>query len=177
MLGLNSSNRSQGYSLIELIITITLTSIVMVIFYTVFSQNQVKSVSTIMQAKAAELGQAYLEEIGFKGYDENSPAGNAVRCNSGAPALPCSATLTSDGETRILYDDVDDYNGLIDSPPRDALDQVRTGFNGFSVSVIVSYAGTDFGFAQQDLKKIVVTVSPPASEGGQFVFTHYRGNF
>ena len=69
--------KNGGYSLIEPVITITLTSIVMTIFFTVFSQNQVKSVSPVMQIKALELGQAYLEEISLKRYDENSPADNS----------------------------------------------------------------------------------------------------
>ena len=71
-----------AYSLIELIITMVVSSVAMVIFYNVFSQSQVNSVSPIMQVKALELGQAYLEEISLKRFDENSPAGNHLRCNS-----------------------------------------------------------------------------------------------
>jgi MSHA pilin protein MshD len=162
-----------GYSLIELIITITLTSIVMVIFYTVFGQNQVKSVSTVIQVKASELGQAYLEEISLKRFDELSPIGNATPCAQGA----CSSTLGPDTESREAYDDVDDYHNLTDSPPVDATNNVRAGFNNFTVAVQVEYAGGDFGLPSQSLKKITVTVTPPVSEGGNFIFSQYRGNF
>ncbi|MGX5172400.1 hypothetical protein ACUR5C_00065 [Aliikangiella sp. IMCC44653] len=163
-----------GYSLIELIITITLTTLVMVLFYTVFSQSQARSVTPVMQIKAAQLAQAYLEEISLRRFDENSPAGNGQRCNS--PGQPsCSATLGSDGETRDQFDDIDDYNGLSDSPPRDALNNPRSGFNNYQTSVNVSYAGGDFGLAAQDLKKIEISITTPT--GQSFVFSDYRSNF
>jgi MSHA pilin protein MshD len=176
--------KSYGYSLIELIITITLTSLVMVMFYTVFSQNQRQSVSPVMQVKAAELAQAYLEEISLKRFDEQSPVGNVNRCDSPSGS-PCSNNLISDGEARANYDDVDDYNGSAatgstDSPPLDALGNIRPGFNNFQVSVLVTYAGNDFsgdvpGISNRDLKKIQITVTTPESD--QLVFSHYRGNF
>ena len=165
----------QGYSLIELVVTIVLTSLVMVLFYSFFASNQVNSVTPVTQVKAAQLAQAYLEEISLRRFDENSPVGNAFRCNStGAPA--CSNTLGSDGEARPLYDDVDDYDDITaESPPQDALGNVRSGFNNFSVDINVTYAGGDFGLAAQDLKRIQVTVTSP--EGSQFVFSNYKGNF
>ena len=175
MLTNNERNNSKGYSLIELIITITLTSIVMVIFYTVFGQNQVRSVSTIMQVKASELGQAYLEEISLKRYDEKSPVGNSTPCIS----PNCSAIGKDGTEVRTTFNDVDDYDGINESPPIDALGATRTGFNNFRVQISVSYAGgtLGLGLALQDVKKIEVTVFPPDFEGGQFIFTQYRGNF
>jgi len=170
------ANYQKGYSLIELIITITLTTIVIVIFYTAMSQEQVRSASPVNQVKAAQLAQAYLEEISLKRYDENSPAGNGKRCNDPtAPVTACSGLLGPDAESRSLFDDIDDYNGLTDTPPEDALGNVRSGFNGFSVSVSVNYAGGDFGLAAQDLKRIELTVSSP--DGTDFVFSQYRGNF
>jgi MSHA pilin protein MshD len=172
-----SKINTKGYSLIELIITITLTSIVMVIFYTVFGQTQVKSVSPIIQVKAAELGQAYLEEISLKRFDELSPIGNATPCTQGNCTPTGNFGGLSEGETRVSFDDVDDYHNLLDSPPVDATNNVRSGFSGFSVAVQVAYSGADFGLPSQSLKTITVTVTPPSSEGGSFVFSQYRGNF
>ena len=175
MLKRNPKNLSSGYSLIELIITIVLTSIVMVIFYGVFAQNQVKSVSPVMQVKAAELAQAYLEEISLKRFHENSPAGNDLRCNAPTAPLCGLFAIGSDGETRAQYDDVDDYHLLDEQPPRDALDNPRNGFGGFRAEVDVSYAGGDFGLPAQDLKRIEVTITIP--DGSRWVFSSYKGNF
>jgi len=167
--------KNKGYSLIELIITIVATSLVMILFYSTFADNQLKSASPLLQTKASELGHAYLEEISLKRFDEASPIGNALRCNQGATILCGNIGAEEGSANRHLFDDVDDYDGIIDSPPKDALGLDRPGFNNFSVSVSVSYAGTDFGLALQDLKKITVTVNSP--DGGVFVFSQYRGNF
>ncbi len=172
-MGLQRSNA--GYSLIELIVTIVVTSIVIIIFYSIFAPNQKNSVSSVLQTKAAELGQAYLEEISLKRFDENSPAGNALRCNQ-ATGPACGPIATEEGAgNRALFDDVDDYHGLDDQPAQDAFGNNRVGFNGFRVTVSVTYAGGDFGLAAQDLKLITVTVFTP--EGNSLVFSRYKGNF
>ena len=165
----------RGYSLIELVITIVLSSIALLVFLTLFSSIQSSSTEPVFQVKAAELGQAYLEEIGLKRFDEQSPAGNGLRCNdSGAPS--CSATMNFEtGEVRATFDDIDDYNGLADSPPQDTFGNARSGFTNFSVNVVVAYAGSDFGFSNQDLKRITVTVTTPDLTNYQF--SQYKGNF
>lgn len=166
---------NQAYSLIELIITIVITSIVMLVLLNIFFTNQKNSASPIFQVKAAQLAQAYLEEVSLRKYDEVSPAGNSLRCNS--PSAPsCSLILGSDaGETRSRFDDIDDYNGLSENPPIDALGNSRSGFSNFSVNISVTYAGTDFGLALQDIKLISVTVQAP--DTNQYVFSQYKGNF
>jgi MSHA pilin protein MshD len=170
-----SKTSANGYSLIELIVTIVVTSIVIIIFYSIFAPNQKNSVTSVLQTKAAELGQAYLEEITLKRFDENSPAGNTVRCNQ-SPSLLCGAIGAEEGAgNRALFDDVDDYDGLDDQPAKDAFGNNRVGFNGFRVTVAVAYAGGDFGLAAQDLKRVTVTVFTP--EGNNLVFSRYKGNF
>lgn len=166
---------THGYSLIELILTIVLTAIVMTIFYNLFAFNQARSVSPVMQMRASELGQAYLEEIGLKRFDENSPIGNQLRCDQlGTQA--CNGIQNEEGiSNRRLFDDVDDYNGLAERPPIDALGNTRLGYNNFTVEVSVVYAGDDFGFVNNSLKKIEVRVTSP--EGDSFVFSQYKGNF
>lgn len=164
-----------GYSLIELIITIVVTSIVMVLFYSIFAPNQKNSVSSVLQIKAAELGQAYLEEIILKKFDENSQSGNAMPCNQ-TPALLCAGIATEEGVgNRALFDDIDDYDGLDDQPAQDAFGVNRIGFDGYRVTVSVDFAGTDFGLPAQDLKIIQVSVYTP--EGNRLDFSQYKGNF
>jgi len=164
-----------GFTLVELVITIVLTGIVILMFFGVYTSAQLKSVSPVFQVKSAELAQGILEEISLKRFDENSPLGNSLRCDQ--PSQPiCSNTLGIDvGESRSSFDDVDDYNGLIESPPKDALGNIKSEFTNFNLNVEVIYAGTDHGFSQRELKKIQVTVVSP--ENDQFVFSVYKGNF
>lgn len=172
MLNLKENN---GFTLVELIITIVLSGIAMVMFASIYVSTQVKSVSPVLQVKAAELAQAYLEEISLKRFDENSPIGNQFRCDQVSQPI-CTNTFGAEaGETRARYDDVDDYHGLNQTPPRDALDNVRNGFAGFSVNVSVNYAGADQGFSARNLKRAEITITSP--EDDQFTFSLYKGNF
>ncbi len=173
--GLHGLSALSGFTLVELVITIIITSIAMVMFAGIYTSTQVNSVSPVIQVKAAELAQAYLEEISLKRFDENSPIGNQFGCDQASQPI-CSNTLASEpGETRAIFDDVDDYNNLNESPPRDALGNIRNGFDNFSANVSVSYAGADQGFTARDLKRIQITVTSP--DNGQFVFSVYKGNF
>jgi MSHA pilin protein MshD len=164
-----------GFTLVELIITILLTSIATLMFANIYSTTQVQSASPIIQIKAVELGQAYLEEIALKKFDENSPIGNTLPCDF-TGQLVCSNTLGVDtGEVRSTYDDIDDYHNLVDSPPQDATGNSRSGFSNFSVSISVNYAGTNQGFNNRLIKLIQVTVTTP--QNTSFLFSTYKGNF
>jgi MSHA pilin protein MshD len=164
-----------GFTLVELIITILLTSIAALMFANVYTTTQVQSATPAIQIKAAELGQSYLEEIGLKKFDENSPIGNALPCDF-AGQLACTNTLGIDtAEVRETFDDIDDYHNLVDSPPQDATGSPRSGFSNFSVSISVSYAGTNHGFDNRMIKLIQVTVTTPQSTS--FLFSSYKGNF
>ena len=172
---LQSLSSYNGFTLVELVITIIITSIALVMFAGIYTSIQSNSVSPVLQVKAAELAQAYLEEISLKRFDENSPIGNQFRCDQATQPVCSNTLINEEGGTRALFDDVDDYNGLNESPPRDALGNIRNGFDNYSVNVSVSYAGADQGFTVRDLKRIEVTVSSP--DNSQFVFSLYKGNF
>jgi MSHA pilin protein MshD len=69
------------------------------------------------------------------------------------------------GETRATFNDVDDYNGLIESPPTDRNASPLSGYTGWTRSTKVEYVdptlltvvvGSDTG-----LKRIIVTASSP----------------
>ena len=169
----------QGFTLIELIITI----VVMAIAFTALGIGLVTavrdSVDPVVSMRAAALGQAYLDEIVGRQFDENSGLGGVTRCDeAGQPA--CSNSFGPEaGETRASFDDVDDFHGLDETPPRNVLGQIESQYEGFRVQVSVAYAGNDFSasFATptRSMKRITVTVTTPVS--GSFVFSTYRGNF
>jgi len=180
--------RQGGFSLIEMVVTIVVMAVVLGGVALVFYDTVRKSPEPLLNIRAAALGQAYLDEILTKRYDEHSGQGGIPRCNSSdAGAQPCSATLGPDAsptnaanpESRTEFDDVDDYNGLDESPPVDALGNVRTGYAGYRVRVKVAYAGTGangLGLANlQDAKLITVTVTSPM--GDDMVFSAYRVNY
>lgn len=173
--------RQGGFSLVELVVTIVIMAILFAGLAVLFFDQVRHSPQPVIATRAAELGQAYLDEILTKRYDERSGQGGMPRCNSTDPgSQPCSAALGPEaGESRATYDDVDDYNGLDESPPRDALGNVRSGYANYRVQVSVAYAGTGangLGLATvQDAKLITVTVTTP--QGEKIDFSAYRVNY
>lgn len=170
--------RQRGFSLVELIVTIVVTAIALTALGVGLLNANRASVDPVISMRAAALGQAYLDEVLSKRFDEHTGLGGVTRCGeAGQPA--CSTSLGPDsGEDRSSFDDVDDYHGLDESPPQNALGEVENRYDGFRARISISYAGGEFaGFALSaaDLKRVTVTVTAPM--GTDFVFTAYRGNF
>ncbi len=165
----------QGFTLIEIVITIVITAIALTMFASIYSTTQRQSVSPVIQIKSAELAQAFVEEIYLKRFDENSPVGNEFRCDE-VGQIACSGPFVPDaGETRATFDDVDDFHGFNQSVLQDSQGNNLNGFTGYNVSVSVAYAGADQGFGVRLLKKIEITITSP--ENDQFIFSAYKGNF
>ena len=174
-----SSQDTRGFTLIELIITMVIVSIaVLGVTYSLSFAFRHHS-DGIWQAKSVALAQSYLDEIVARRYDEVSPPGGVPPCSPAAD--PCTpAGRFDDGETRAEYDDVDDYDGIDDSPPVDGEGVVRPNYDGYRIQVTVSYPNADrsaeLGLDDPtDAKMITVAVSRPS--GGTMRFTTVRSNF
>jgi len=163
---------------VELVITIVIMAIVMVTIASTLARSVGRSADLLYQVKLVELGQAYLEEILTKRFDENSPVGGVPACSP--TTTVCGAIGVEAGESRGLFDDVDDYDGLDESPPVDSQNNVRQNYAGYRVAVTVSYLTPALQSAYSldgvtDGKLISVTVSPPT--GTPLVVSVYKGNF
>ena len=128
--------KSCGATLVELVLTIVIMSIALTSLAMTVSFSASHSADSMIQVKVVELGQAYLEEILSKRFDENSPVGGIPECYPGGAVC---GLIGTDSEVRAEYDDVDDYHGLDESPPRDSLGNVRNDYVGYRVQVDVSY--------------------------------------
>ncbi len=175
-----TADSQRGFTLVEIIVSIVAIGILMALVINVFAPQVVRGTDPLFSMRAAELGQSYLEEILGKRFDENSPLGNGLRCNSGSPQPSCSAALGIDtGETAGVtntFDDVDDYNSVVNLAPTDQSGSVRSGYEDFRVSISVAYAGSEVGLANNtDAKRIDVTIIDP--RGNQTVFSAYKTNF
>lgn len=172
-----------GFTLIELVVGLVVTAIALTYLSTVFFSAPARSVEPILQIRAAELGQALMDEIITKAYDEVTPLGGMPPCS---PCTPAAGLGADTGETRSLYDDVDDYHSYCStSPPYanvvDALGNAPPDFANFRMSVCVSYDGDYDGSADvsQNAKLVIVDIYPPPISGvrQQFRFKAYRSNF
>jgi MSHA pilin protein MshD len=143
----------RGFTLIELVIAIVILGFVSLILIP-FVTSVTHSPDPVIRQKAVALGQAMMDEIAAKKWDENTPNGGGPICSGesgtgrGASAytLACpelvknaSAIGAEIGESRATYDDVDDYDGLTASG--NFFDQSGSAFSlpGYSRSVRVTY--------------------------------------
>lgn len=190
------SRRQQGITIIELVISIAILAIALTSVTLLLSGGLRRSSDTLLEVRAVALGQAYLDEILGKRFDENTRDSGIPPCrnSTGSPRL-CSSVLGPEtGETRSSYDDVDDYNGLdeglgaVDTVLRDPLGNARQGFDNYRVrvsvrAVDVGVGGSEAGLSvanelddSQDAKLIEVTVSHRSLANG-IVFSAYKSNF
>ena len=106
------------------------------------------------------------------GFDDATPAGGGEVL---AASAPC--TLSTEGQTRSQFDDVDAYHNVTDSPPaliESSIDMSQ--YAQYQASISVACAGTELGLSENRLaKRITVTVRVPSGETRSVAV--YKGNF
>lgn len=188
-----SRSNHQGFTLVELVMTIVIlgfTSIILIPFFNSITH----SADPLIRQRAITLGQSIMDEILSKKWDEDTPTGGAPICsnesNASRPSISnCSKSagnisldLGESSPDRSNWDDVDDYNGYSESDTFTEQDSDTFTASGFSRSVAVTYipsnsspieatnpVGTTTSAQSTDTKRIVVTVSSPLGETLYFV--------
>mgnify|MGYP003632676196 CR=1 FL=1 len=177
-------NKKAGFTLIELVIGIIVFSIALTMFTSLIVPQAIRSVDPIFQVRAAELGQSMLNEITSKSFDETSDRnGSGTLCDAA-----CIGTINlgpDTGESRVNFDDVDDYHNLpvTYGDIKNSFDHstVLNGTNlyaGFSLKITVVYDADMNGEPDTvvgNTKLITVTVTTPNDE--DIVFSTFRNNY
>ena len=184
--------RSQGFTLVELALTLAISAVSLVAIIYGWALTAEHSAEVTWQAKTAYVGQAYVEEVLTKRFDENSESDGSLPCGSGffagramptcTPAsgfglLTASPVVSKDGEVREAFDDVDDYHGLNEeamSLLRDVYSTTDNPYQNYRVAISVAY-DTSFESTANMVKRISVSVTPPGQNA--VVFTAYKGNY
>jgi MSHA pilin protein MshD len=147
--------RQAGTTLIELVIAIVIISIAASTVLMALSTNVASSADPMVRHQAVAIAEAYLEEIALKSFVD--PDG-------------------VDGEgSRDLYDDVDDYDGLVDNGARNQFDTAIADLSDYTVSVAVTASSALPSIASTDLYLISVTITHSANIN--FTVSAYRANF
>ncbi len=152
----------QGVTLIELLVFMTVTSIIVVSIVSIYRQTIVSGNHSLINNQLLSLAQSQLEEITARKYDENSPD-DGTACDR---VIPCAGIGLESGEnirSPQSFDDIDDFDGYTDEP-----------LSGFTRRVTVTYSGTSFGVSQQHAKRISVSVT--ASNGDSISLYDYKVN-
>ena len=74
-----------------------------------------------------------------------------------------------------MYDDVDDYNGLVDTGARDQFNNALAGLDDYTVTVAVAASSALPPIASTDVFLISVTITHAANI--DFTVSGYRANF
>ena len=150
----------KGFTLIEIVMIIVIVSIAIPALLIVLGQETRQSVDAELQVSATNVGQAMMEEIKTKCWDET--AASAANCSGtvtpsaiGTDGAPGTETRASCSGNPNSYNDVDDYNGYSET--------CAWGGPSYITSVAVCYVNsaaldTCIG-GTSDFKRIQVTVS------------------
>ena len=148
--------RQSAFTLIEIIVTIIVIGIAGTALLSVFTNMIRGSADPVIQQQATTIGEAYLEEIMLRAYDDPQ-----VAESGGAEA----------GETRPTYDDVQDYNSLGTTQVRDQDNNPIVALSDYQVTVAVNAAV----FNTVNAMQIDVTVTHPAT--GSILLSAFRTNY
>ncbi|MDP1930575.1 MAG: hypothetical protein Q8L60_03855 [Gammaproteobacteria bacterium] len=201
--------RSKGITIIEMVITIVILAISLVGITQMIGTGLRSSSNTLLETRAVALAQSYLDEIFGKRFDDASNPRGIPPCRTNCtdeslfgPEDGLDGRPDSNEDSRIDYDDVDDYHGLHEgwgrpTPLQDAEGLDRVGYENFSVEISVRYLQTGIGGEEeflgvdsalpdeedqtdlnndQDAKLITVTIRHPTNQGG-WPFSVYKTNF
>lgn len=170
--------RQHGFTLIELVATIAILAFTLTLLIPFF-QAVTHSGDPIIRERTVALGQALMDEVLARRWDENTPIGGGPLCTGesgvgrgtttyGTALAACpdstganrnaSAVLGAEsGEDRQNYDDVDDYNGMV-AETDNFTDQAGVAFTyaGYSRMVAVDYVSSS---------SVAVDAASPAAAG------------
>ncbi|WOH35892.1 prepilin-type N-terminal cleavage/methylation domain-containing protein [Thalassotalea fonticola] len=185
---LKPSKYQQGFTLIELVLGMTVMVVVIGFMMVAMLPKEQESADQIHLIQATELAQSFVNEITAKAFDENSDmSGGLIRCNeTGGSACTSSNSLGAEELVRSLYDDVDDYDGL-NSSVNDLEDSLGSSiediYHNFHVQVSVYYDNNYDGIADSYdgtldnsilVKLITITVTTPLDT--RIAFAVYKAN-
>jgi MSHA pilin protein MshD len=108
-------------TLIEVVISIVVIAIAVSAVLGVLSRNVERSADALVVSQAVSIAEAYLEEVSLKPFvDPDGADGEALRSD---------------------FDDVDDYDALVDAGAHDQFGNAIGGLDGYTVSVAVTPSG------------------------------------
>lgn len=157
----------QGMSLVEMVITIVIVSVAMVASLKSFSVLSGRSSDVMVQTRALDLAQLYIDEILSHRFDEDSGV-------YGTPTYTGVCRVVNESESREDYDDVDDFHSISNEIPALVDTSLVADYSGYTVSVSVT-CDDSIGVNSNGAKLIQITINDPI--GNNSIFSVYKGNY
>lgn len=144
--------RHRGFSLVEATVAIAVVGVLLAAAMAVRSAAAVRKDAAVRRERMHAIAAAILEEVSEQRYAEPGVVNVVLGVDAGE----------STAGNRAKLDDIDDYNGLVMTPPRDRLGQAFANSDGLTCTVTVRYvAMTDpagMSVTNTGLSLITVTV-------------------
>ena len=145
----------RGATLVELLVSIVIVAIAASTVLGLLAMTTAASADPMIRHQAAAIAESYLEDILLK---------------------PLVDPDGVDGEgARADFDDVDDYNGLVDIGARDQFGNLLAGLGAYSVSVAVAPSSALPSVPAADAVRVDVVVTHASDV--RFVVSGYRTKF
>lgn len=126
----------RGFTLIEVVMVIVILGIMLPGIMLYFIQGVKNSADSQRRTTAIFLAEGLMEELRSKKWDEKTTLNPTVNPTCGN----ASAISPDAGESRITYDDIDDFNGMNNPAPLNSQgNPMDAAYQGFSQQVTVSY--------------------------------------
>lgn len=172
-------HQQAGFTLVETIIVIVLVGAMMAGMTSLFMNNVGNSHRPFLRQRALAVANAFMDEIQHKRWNECTPIGGGA-IDTGTGLCPDGTGIPAIGvdgvENRSTFDDIDDYNGLSQSPPQNSAGVDMPGYDGFMVTVSVAQPAAAWNtIAAADVRLITVTVT--STSGEAIAVSAYRVNF
>jgi MSHA pilin protein MshD len=145
----------RGVTLIELVVAITVVAIAAVAVLGALASITTRGANAMLRQQAVAIADAYLEEILLQ------------------PVTPPSGAATP--TSRANFNDVDEYNGLLDVGARDQFGNALAPLSNYTVSVAVVPTAALPNITAANARRIDVSVTDPT--GLTVVLSGYRANY
>jgi MSHA pilin protein MshD len=145
----------RGLTLIELVVAITIVAIAAAAVLGAMSTITARGAETMVRQQAVAIADAYLEEILLQ------------------PVVPPPGAAAP--TSRASFNDVDEYNGLLDVGAQDQFGNPLANLSGYTVSVAVVRTSALPGITAANARRIDVTVTDP--NGVAVMLSGYRANY
>lgn len=161
-----SPSRAAGFTIVEAVLSLVVATVAVAGALQTLGTFSVANTLQRDRLRAEELGRLLVAEIN--------------QCLYMDPADQGVLGPETGENARGVYNDVDDYNGLVDSPPRDKSGSPLTGYGGnWKRSVVVEWVDptdwTTVKSTDSGMKRITVTVTDP--RGRQTVVRSLRSKY
>ena len=138
--------------MVEVVVATLLTGVVVVGALNVMGGAIKTRHSTLVHLDGPMLANELLAEVLGKPYEDPDTPGGSIGLDSGEVS------------TRSTFDDVDDYDNWVETPPIDTTDTAIAGYTGWTREVQVTYRRRDTAgswFSETGLRQIHVQVTAP----------------